>query len=135
MSTFQLKVVTSKKVLLDQETDFVMVRTVLGDMGILANHAPFVSELATGEMKVKAKGQDEFYFVSGGFLEISKSNTVTILADEAMLTKDIDIEHARQEVLIQEELAKKAQEDREILMTQRELQKALTKVKLAEKHL
>lgn len=135
MSTFHLKIVTSKETLLDQEADFVMLRTVMGDMGILANHSPFVSELAIGEMKVRAGGSEEFYYISGGFVEISKKNTVIILADEAMLAKDIDIEHARKEVQIAEEKLKKAQEDREVLLTQRALQEALTKVKLAERYM
>ncbi|MBP6062544.1 MAG: ATP synthase F1 subunit epsilon [Fusobacteriaceae bacterium] len=135
MSNFHLKIVTSKQTLLDEEAEFVMLRTIMGDMGILANHSPFVSELAIGEMKVRANGQDEFYYVSGGFLEISKDNVVTILADEAMLAKDIDIEHARRDLAIAEEKTKKVQEDREVLMTQRALQEALTKVKVAERFL
>ena len=133
MSTFHLKIVTSKQALLDQEAEFVMVRTIVGDMGILPNHSPFVSELAIGEMKIRANGQDEFYYVSGGFLEISNQNVVTILADEAMLAKDIDVEHARRELQIAEERMKKVQEDREVLLTQRALQEALTKVKIAER--
>ncbi len=133
MSTFHLKIVTSKQALLDQEAEFVMVRTIVGDMGILPNHSPFVSELAIGEMKVRANGQDEFYYVSGGFLEISNQNVVTILADEAMLAKDIDVEHARKELQKAEEKMKKIQEDREVLLTQRALQEALTKVKIAER--
>ena len=60
---------------------------------------------------------------------------VTILADEAMLAKDIDIEHARRDLAIAEEKTKKVQEDREVLMTQRALQEALTKVKVAERFL
>ena len=135
MSNFHLKIVTSKQTLLDEEAEFVMLRRLMGDMGILANHSPFVSELAIGEMKVRANGQDEFYYVSGGFLEISKDNVVTILADEAMLAKDIDIEHARRDLAIAEEKTKKVQEDREVLMTQRALQEALTKVKVAERFL
>ena len=135
MSNIHLKIVTSKQSLLDEEAEFVMLRTIMGDMGILANHSPFVSELAIGEMKVRANGQDEFYYVSGGFLEISKDNVVTILADEAMLAKDIDIEHARRDLAIAEEKTKKVQEDREVLMTQRALQEALTKVKVAERFL
>lgn len=135
MSTFKLKLVNSERVLLEEEAEFIMVRTTVGDMGILPNHAPFVSGLAVGEMKVKSKGQEEYYFVSGGFLEISKSNIVTILADEAMNSKEIDMERARKEVEIAEAKLKKIQEDKEILMTQRALQEALTKVKLAERHI
>lgn len=135
MSTFKLKLVNSERVLLEEEAEFIMVRTTVGDMGILPNHAPFVSGLAVGEMKIRAKGQEEYYFVSGGFLEISKSNVVTILADEAMNSKEIDMERAKKEVEIAEAKLKKIQEDKEILMTQRALQEALTKVKLAERHM
>lgn len=135
MSTFKLKLVNSERVLLEEEAEFIMVRTTVGDMGILPNHAPFVSGLAVGEMKIRAKGQEEYYFVSGGFLEISKSNVVTILADEAMNSKEIDMERAKKEIEIAEAKLKKIQEDKEILMTQRALQEALTKVKMAERHM
>lgn len=135
MATFNLKLVTSHKILLNKEADFVMLRTTEGDMGILANHSPFVAELEIGELKVRAEGKEEFYYVSGGFLEISKSNVVTILADEAMLAKDIDLEKARKEAELAQAKLQKQAEDKEILLTERALQEALTKVKLAEKHM
>ncbi|MGL4980318.1 MAG: ATP synthase F1 subunit epsilon [Fusobacteriaceae bacterium] len=135
MSTFKLKLVNSERILLEEEAEFIMVRTTVGDMGILPNHSPFVSGLAVGEMKIRAKGQEDYYFVSGGFLEISKNNVVTILADEAMNSREIDMERAKKEVEIAEAKLKKIQEDKEILMTQRALQEALTKVRLAERHM
>ncbi len=135
MSKFKLKVVTSHRVLLDKEVDFVMLRTTEGDMGILANHAPFVAELTIGEMKVRDEAVEQSYFISGGFLEISNENVVTILADEAMHAKDIDIERARKEAEKAEEKLKKIREDKDIIMTQRALQEALTKVRLAEKRM
>lgn len=134
-NTFKLKLVNSERILLDREAEFVLLRTVVGDMGILPNHSPFVAELAIGEMKIKTDGKDDYYFVSGGFMEISKQNVVTILADEAMSAKEIDIERARKEVEIAEAKLKKIQEDKEILLTQRALQEALTKVSIAEKHM
>ncbi|MGL4687520.1 MAG: ATP synthase F1 subunit epsilon [Fusobacteriaceae bacterium] len=135
MSKFKLKVVTSHKILLDKEVDFIMLRTTEGDMGILANHSPFVSELCIGEMKVREDSVEESYFLSGGFLEVSSDNVVTILADEAMHTKDIDVERARKEAGKAEEKLKKIIEDKDIIMTQRALQEALTKVRLAEKRM
>ncbi|MGL4392067.1 MAG: ATP synthase F1 subunit epsilon [Fusobacteriaceae bacterium] len=136
MATFNLKVVTSRKVLLDMEAEFVMLRTVEGDMGILANHSPFVAELTMGEMKIRdADGKEDFYFVSGGFLEISKKNVMTILADEAMHSADIDIERERKEAELAEAKLKKSQEDKELLLTQKALEEALLKVRLAERHL
>lgn len=134
-NTFKLKLVNSERVLLDRDAEFVLLRTVAGDMGILPNHSPFVAELAIGEMKIKSGGSDDYFFVSGGFMEISKQNVVTILADEAMSAKEIDIERARREVEVAEAKLKKIQEDKEILLTQRALQEALTKISIAEKHM
>lgn len=133
-NSFKLDVVTPIAKILSKEVDFVMLRTTEGDMGILPNHAPFVAGLATGEMKVKNNGQENFYYVSGGFVEIS-DNVVTILADEAMDVKDIDLEAARKEAQIAKERLERIAEDIDMANVQKTLTQALTKVKLAEKML
>ncbi|MGL4210516.1 MAG: F0F1 ATP synthase subunit epsilon [Cetobacterium somerae] len=133
-NSFKLELVTPLHKVLSEEVNFVMLRTTEGDMGILPNHSPFVAGLATGEMKVRNNGQEKFYYVSGGFVEIS-DNVVTILADEAMDVKDIDLEAARKEAQIAKEKLEKIAEDIDIANVQKTLTQALTKVKLAEKML
>ena len=133
-NSFKLELVTPLAKILSEEVNFVMLRTTEGDMGILPNHSPFVAGLATGEMKVRNNGQEKFYYVSGGFVEIS-DNIVTILADEAMDVKDIDLEAARREAQIAKEKLEKIAEDIDIANVQKTLTQALTKVKLAEKML
>ncbi|MGL4652864.1 F0F1 ATP synthase subunit epsilon [Cetobacterium sp.] len=133
-NSFKLELVTPLHKVLSEEVNFVMLRTTEGDMGILPNHSPFVAGLATGEMKVRNNGQEKFYYVSGGFVEIS-NNVVTILADEAMDVKDIDLEAARKEAQIAKEKLEKSAEDMDIANVQRTLTQALTKVKLAERML
>ncbi|WP_418965529.1 F0F1 ATP synthase subunit epsilon [Cetobacterium sp.] len=133
-NSFKLELVTPLAKILSEEVNFVMLRTTEGDMGILPNHSPFVAGLATGEMKVRNNGQEKFYYVSGGFVEIS-DNVVTILADEAMDVKDIDLEAARREAQIAKEKLEKIAEDIDIANVQKTLTQALTKVKLAEKML
>lgn len=133
-NSFKLELVTPLAKILSEEANFVMLRTTEGDMGILPNHSPFVAGLATGEMKVRNNGQEKFYYVSGGFVEIS-DNVVTILADEAMDVKDIDLEAARKEAQIAKEKLEKIAEDIDIANVQKTLTQALTKVKLAEKML
>lgn len=132
MATFNVKVVTYQEKVLEQETDFLLVRTTEGDMGILPNHSPFVAELAIGEMMIRLNGTEKSYFVSGGFLEISNNN-VTILADEAMASELIDLERARKEAEEAKAKLEKLKEDKDILMTEKNLNAALTKVRLAEK--
>lgn len=132
MATFKIKVVNYQEKVLEQEADFVLVRTTEGEMGILPNHSPFVAGLAIGEMKIRLNGEEKCYFVSGGFLEIS-NNMVTVLADEAMACELIDLERAKKEAEEAKAKLDKLKEDKDILLTEKNLNEALVKVRLAEK--
>lgn len=92
-----------------------------------------VAELAIGEMKIEKDDKNiDYYFISGGFLEISKKK-VLILADKAMRADEIDIEEAAREKEIYEARLAKLGEDREIAITQRALQESLTKIRVGER--
>ena len=132
MATFKIKVVTYEEKVLEQEAEFVLVRTTEGDMGILPNHSPFIAGLSTGEMKIRLNGKEEKYFVSEGLLEIS-NNVVTIIATEAIPADQLDVERAKKEVEELKAKLAKMQEDKDILLTQKNLHKALMKVHVAEK--
>lgn len=132
MATFRIKVVTYEEKVLEQEAEFVLVRTTEGDMGILPNHSPFIAGLSTGEMKIRLNGKEEKYFVSEGLLEIS-NNVVTIIATEAIPADQLDVERAKKEVEELKAKLAKMQEDKDILLTQKNLHKALMKVQVAEK--
>ncbi|MCS5422175.1 MULTISPECIES: ATP synthase F1 subunit epsilon [Psychrilyobacter] len=131
MATFKLEVITPLKKVLEMEVERVILRTSEGDMGILAKHAPLVAELAVGEMKINSEGTEEKFFVAGGFLEISKDRTL-VLADEAINIKDIDVEVARKEAELAKQKLAKLKEDRDIAVTQKALQSALTKIGMVE---
>ena len=88
--------------------------------------------VAIGEMKIRLNGNEKCYFVSGGFLEIS-NNVVTVLADEAMPCEMIDLERARKEAEEAKAKLDKLKEDKDILLTEKNLNEALVKVRLAEK--
>lgn len=132
MATFKIKVVTYEEKVLEQEAEFVLVRTTEGDMGILPNHSPFIAGLSTGEMKIRLNGKEKKYFVSEGLLEIS-NNVVTIIATEAIPADQLDVERAKKEVEELKAKLTKMQEDKDILITQKNLHKALMKVQVAEK--
>lgn len=132
MATFKIKVVTYEEKVLEQEAEFVLVRTTEGDMGILPNHSPFIAGLSTGEMKIRLNGKEDKYFVSEGLLEIS-NNVVTIIATEAIPADQLDVERAKKEVEELKAKLAKIQEDKDILLTQKNLHKALMKVHVAEK--
>jgi len=93
MPSFNVSVVTQVKKILEQEAEYLRLRTSEGDIGILPNHAPFVAELSMGKMEIESPNKDkrDIYFLSGGFLEIS-NNQATIIADEIFPIEEIDIE-------------------------------------------
>ena len=133
MANFKLEIVTPTGKIYSNEVEFVLVRTTEGDMGILANHSPFVASLAIGEMIVREeKGKEIPYYVSEGFIEIN-SNKVIVLVDEAMLASEIDLEKARKEAVFAEEKLKRLTEDKNFVLTQKSLHEALVKVSIAEK--
>ena len=91
MSQFNLEIVTPLKTAYKESVNMIIVRTVTGDMGILPKHAPLVTELAVGEMVIKKDGEEKKYFISGGFMEVSKEKVI-ILADKALKAEDINVE-------------------------------------------
>ena len=104
----QVELLTAEGHVLSQEADFVVAPGVEGDLGVLPRHVPLLTPLRTGEIMVRNNGQEEFFFVAGGFLEVMPDKVV-ILADVAERAEDIDeaaAEEARksaQDALAQDE--------------------------------
>ena len=95
MAKLSLEIITGERVLFEETgIDAVIAPGVIGELGILPNHAPLVTVLQPGELRVQREGNDdEPFFVSGGFLEVH-DDTVTVLADTAERGDEIDLERA-----------------------------------------
>ena len=91
MATMRLDIVTAEKLVYSDEVSSVVAPGAEGQLGILPNHAPLLTSLKPGELKVLKEGEETNIAVSGGFLEVLK-NVVTILADTAERAEDIDVE-------------------------------------------
>lgn len=92
----RLEIVTPEKRVFDDEVDFVTVPTASGEAGILPNHAPMISALKPGILTYSIKGNATRLVVRGGFVEV-KADKVSVLADTAEASDDIDIAEARLE--------------------------------------
>ncbi len=94
MAKLTLEVVTGERLIFrDTDIDEVVAPGAVGELGILPNHAPLVTSLQPGALVIKKAGQEEPYFVSGGFLEV-KQDLVTVLADAAERGDQIDLERS-----------------------------------------
>jgi F-type H+-transporting ATPase subunit epsilon len=89
----QLEIITPEKSLLVRhDVSYVLAETVIGGVGILANHAPLIATLTEGPLKYQDEtGALHFVYVEGGFMEVG-SNKVTILSVDAEDASDIDVE-------------------------------------------
>ena len=81
-------VVTPEKALLEQECDFVVLPMFDGEFGVLPGHAPFVGQLAPGELKIKDGSLENRYYIDGGFAQV-RDNTVNVLTASALFAVDI----------------------------------------------
>ncbi|MBU4140377.1 MAG: ATP synthase F1 subunit epsilon [Candidatus Omnitrophica bacterium] len=74
-----LQVVSSMDIIFEGDCDFVVLPGAEGQLGILANHAPLLSTLKKGRIKVRQKGGEKTFSILGGFVEVLK-NRITVLA-------------------------------------------------------
>ena len=77
------------------DADFVVAPGSEGELGILPQHIPLLTPLKPGTVKVRNDGEEQFFFVSGGFLEV-RPDEVTVLADSAERAEDIDESRAEE---------------------------------------
>jgi F-type H+-transporting ATPase subunit epsilon len=75
------------------DADMIIVPGVQGEMGILPNHAPLLSTLKFGILRVRYMGQEQIFTIAGGVIEV-QPNLVTIMADSAENVQEIDISRA-----------------------------------------
>lgn len=133
--TFTLEIVTPDRVVLsDNQIVSLIAPGTAGYLGILANHAPLMTELRVGEMTVRrADGSEEHLATTEGFMEVSE-NKVTILTDTAEKAEEIDIERAREAVRrAQELLAQRNQAEVDATLAEAALERALNRLHVAEK--
>ena len=89
-NTIQVDIVSAEGELYSGPAAAVFAPAKEGDIGIYPRHAPLLTLLKAGEVRVQmADGQEQFYFVGGGALEV-QPNKVTVLADTALRARDID---------------------------------------------
>ena len=93
MVTFHLKVMTVDHCFYDGEGDRIIIRTTQGDAGILPGHVPYVAAIGIGGLTIIKDGEKRVAAVSGGFVEVSKEQTV-VLARTCEWADEIDARRA-----------------------------------------
>ena len=88
--TIQCDIVSAHEEIFSGEATMVIASGIAGELGITPRHAPLITQLKAGPVRVlQANGEEAFFFVSGGILEV-QPHMVTVLTDTATRGEDID---------------------------------------------
>jgi F-type H+-transporting ATPase subunit epsilon len=96
MVKLHVEIVTGERVVYtEDDVDMVVAPGADGTLGILPRHAPLITVLASGELRVKKGGREEALVVFGGFMEVT-GDRVIVLADAAEHVEEIDVARAEE---------------------------------------
>ena len=129
----QLDVVSAEKELFSGTVSAVFAPAVMGDVGIYPRHAPLITALRPGELKIEIEGQeDQYLYVSGGILEV-QPQIVTVLSDTAIRAEDLDEAKAMQAKQRAEDMLQDQQGDFDAAKAKAELARAAEQLRMIKR--
>jgi F-type H+-transporting ATPase subunit epsilon len=129
----RLDIVTAEREVLREEgLDIVVAPGSEGQLGILPQHAPLMTMLEPGELLTRRGNEETLIAISGGFLEV-RDDVVTVLADTAEQSEEIDIERAQAARQRAEELLRERPADVDIAVIQASLRRSVLRIRVAER--
>jgi F-type H+-transporting ATPase subunit epsilon len=129
----KLEVVTPDKSVVNEEVQIVMAPGSLGEFGVLIGHTPFLTTLKTGIIRyTDAQGSERYVFVNGGFAE-ALPDKVTVLAESAEKSSELDLERAKAALeRAEKRLAEdRTREDVDFNRARASLERATVRIRLA----
>ena len=132
MAGIRLDIVTAERQVYSDEVDVVVAPGIDGELAILPHHAPLMTMLQPGELRVRRGGEEFSLAVTGGFLEV-RPDRITVLADAAERAEEIDIARAEEAKRRAEEVLGRPTVDADAARAEASLRRALIRIKVGEK--
>jgi len=132
MAIINLEIITAEREVLSEKVSVIVAPGTDGEVGILPDHAPLLTTLQPGELKIIKEGQESFIAISGGFIEVL-GDKVIVLADTAERSEEIDIERAEKALQRANERVEGAQSDIDLERAVASLRRSHTRLKVANR--
>ena len=129
----QLDIVTPERLAYSDEVDSVVLPGSEGELGVLPHHAPLLSTLGLGELRIRKAGEEEAFAIVGGFVQV-RPDKVVVMAETADMASEIDLEKV-QEARREAERALEAgyHEGADLAVARAQLQQALLRIRVGER--
>ena len=131
MSSLKLDIVTAERVVYSDEADVVVAPGIDGQLGILPHHAPLMTTLQPGELRVRKGGEEFSLAISGGFLEVRPDREI-ILADAAERAEEIDVSRAEEAKRRAEERLRQPTPEVDVAQADAAMRRALARLQVGE---
>lgn len=133
MSTIRCDIVSAEEEIFHGNAAMVIATGEMGELGIAPRHAPLITRLKPGQVRVQMEnGDEQFFYVSGGILEV-QPNMVTVLADTAIRAKDLDETAARKAKDEAERALANRSDALEVAQAQAQLAQAMAQLQALER--
>ena len=129
----KLEIVSAEKNIYSDDVRGVVAPSIEGEIAILDNHAPLLTSLQPGEVRIIQDGSEDTYiYLSGGFIEVL-GNQVTILADAAERVEEIDEEKVKEAIKQAEEKISSNQSDIDLANAVASIRRDQVRLRIAQK--
>ncbi|HKQ82474.1 MAG TPA: F0F1 ATP synthase subunit epsilon [Steroidobacteraceae bacterium] len=133
MATLHVDIVSAEGEIFSGEASMVFAPAQMGEIGIAPRHAPLLTTLRPGELRVQVpNGEEQYFYVSGGAIEI-QPHLVTVLADTAARAKDLDEAAAKEAIQRAEEALRDRKGEIDSAKAQAELARAAAQLRAIER--
>jgi len=132
MAAIKVDIVTAEQLVYSEDVDVVIVPGIDGEMAILPSHAPLMTMLKPGELRLKKGVEEILMAVTGGFLEV-RPDRITILADAAERAEDIDMTRAEEAKRRAEERLQGATTEVDTIRAEASLRRSLIRLQVVQK--
>ena len=131
--TIRLEVVTPERLVYADDVDAVVLPGSEGELGVLPHHAPLITTLGLGELRIRKSGYEDHFAIVGGFLQV-RPDKVVVMAETADIASEIDLEvamEARREA--ERALETGYHEGADLAAARAALQLSLLRIRVAER--
>ena len=132
MSTIKCDIVTVERLVYSDEVDMVVAPGVMGTLGILPKHAPLITALEAGELRLKKGGAEECFAISGGYMEV-RPDMVIVMANTAEHADEIDEARAEEARQRAEQFLKEKPPDMDRAAIEGALRRSYVRLKVARR--
>jgi F-type H+-transporting ATPase subunit epsilon len=130
--TVQVDIVSAEEAIFSGQAEMVYAPAAMGEVGVAPRHAPMLTPLKPGTVRIQSGGEEKVYYVSGGLLEV-QPNAVTVLADTVVRARDLDEAAAEQARTQAEERIRDHKDEFDFAAAQTELAEAMAQLSAISK--